>query len=51
MFQTYMRLKKLLVAVFPLDRDMYRTVKGMFIEGVLSAYRLGQQSQETAEFE
>ena len=50
-FQSYMRLKKLLVAVFPLDRDMYRTVKGMFIEGVLSAYRLGQQSQETAEFE
>ena len=35
----YKRLKIMLADAFPDDRDMYRELKGLFIEGVLSAYR------------
>ena len=35
----YKRLKILLADTFPDDREMYRELKGLFIEGVLSAYR------------
>ena len=35
----YKRLKVLLADAFPDDREMYRELKGLFIEGVLSAYR------------
>ena len=35
----YKRLKSLLADAFPDDREMYRELKGLFIEGVLSAYR------------
>ena len=35
----YARLKVLLSDVLPDDRVMYREIKGLFIEGVLSAYR------------
>ena len=35
----YKRLKILLADAFPDDREMYRELKGLFIEGVLSAYR------------
>ena len=35
----YKRLKTLLADVFPDDRQMYSALKGLFIEGVLSAYR------------
>lgn len=43
-FYSYMRLKKALSIMFPLDRDEYRSVKGMFIDGVMSAYRLGERT-------
>lgn len=43
-FYSYMRLKKALSVVFPLDRDEYRSVKGMYIDGVLNAYRLGERT-------
>lgn len=43
-FYSYMRLKKALSIVFPLDRDEYRSVKGMYIDGVLNAYRLGERT-------
>ena len=43
-FYSYMRLKKALSVVFPLDRDEYRSVKGMYIDGVLNADRLGEQT-------
>lgn len=42
MFSSYMRLKRALSVLFPLDRDEYRSVKGMYIDGVLNAYRLGE---------
>lgn len=35
----YIRMKLLLADTFPEDREMYRELKGLFIEGVLSAYR------------
>ncbi len=35
----YIRMKRLLAESFPEDREMYRELKGLFIEGVLSAYR------------
>ena len=35
----YKRLKSLLADAFPDDREMYRELKGLFIEGMLSAYR------------
>ena len=40
----YMQLKRQLAEMFPHDRDVYRTVKGRFVEGVLSAYRLGEKT-------
>ena len=43
-FYSYKRLKKALSIVFPLDRDEYRSVKGMYIDGVLNAYRLGERT-------
>ena len=43
-FYSYMRLKQVLSVVFPLDRDEYRSVKGMYIDGVLNAYRLGERT-------
>ena len=36
----YIQTKVLLADVFPDDRNMYRELKGLFIEGVLSAYRM-----------
>lgn len=38
-WRKYKRLKILLADAFPDDREMYRELKGLFIEGVLSAYR------------
>ena len=35
----YKRLKIMLADAFPDDREMYRELKGLFIESVLSAYR------------
>ena len=35
----YICMKLLLADTFPEDREMYREMKGLFIEGVLSAYR------------
>ena len=35
----YKRLKILLADAFPDDREIYRELKGLFIEGMLSAYR------------
>ena len=43
-FREYMQLKQQLAEMFPQDRDAYRTVKGRFVESVLSAYRLGEKS-------
>ncbi len=43
-FSSYMRLKRALSVLFPLDRDEYRSVKGMYIDGVLNAYRLGERT-------
>lgn len=43
-FQEYMLLKTMLAGMFPQERDTYRTVKGRFVEGVLSAYRLGEKT-------
>ena len=43
-FHEYMQLKRQLAEMFPHDRDVYRTVKGRFVEGVLSAYRLGEKT-------
>ena len=44
MFSSYMRLKRALSVLFPLDRDEYRSIKGMYIDGVLNAYRLGERT-------
>ena len=41
-FQGYYKLKTSLAALFPDNRLMYRELKGTFIDGVLSAYRAGQ---------
>ena len=35
----YKRLKILLADAFPDDREIYGELKGLFIEGMLSAYR------------
>ena len=43
-FYSYMCLKKALASLFPLDRDVYRNMKSMFIDGVLNAYRLGERA-------
>ena len=43
----YARLKTLLWDLFPDDRATYSALKGLFIEGVLSAYR--QASGENTE--
>ena len=43
-FSQYMHLKQMLAAAFPLDRNIYRSVKSTFVEGVLSAYRLGEKN-------
>ena len=43
-FFSYMRLKRALSVMFPLDRDEYRSVKSMYIDGVLNAYRLGERT-------
>ena len=48
-FSQYVRLKQSLASVFPLDRDLYRATKGLFIDGVLSAYRLGRTHAESCE--
>ena len=42
-FASYMHLKLALSSLFPLDRDEYRSVKGIYIDGVLNAYRLGER--------
>ena len=44
----YIRMKLLLADMFPEDREMYRALKGLFIEGVLSAYRqaAGEEHKE-----
>ena len=39
-FSEYFGLKTLLADAFPDDRNLYRAVKGKFVEGVLSAYRM-----------
>ena len=39
-FSEYYSLKTLLAAVFQDDRNLYRAVKGKFVEAVLSAYRM-----------
>ena len=38
----YIRIKKALAGIFPNDREMYRELKGLYIEAVLSAYRQAQ---------
>lgn len=38
--QRYADAKLLLESLFPEDRSMYRKLKGLFVEGVLSGYRL-----------
>ena len=43
-FYTYMKLKEALAILCPLDRDVYRAVKGRYVEGVLAAYRLGEKT-------
>lgn len=43
-FHSYVGLKKALITLYPMDRIMYRTIKGMFIDSVLSAYRLGRDN-------
>ena len=40
-FEKYRDLKAELACIFPDNRGMYRSIKGMFIDGVLSAYRQG----------
>lgn len=47
----YVRTKVLLADVFSEDRIMYRELKGLFIEGVLSAYRMAMASHEGSETE
>ena len=42
-FRNYVSIKKTLAELFPNDREMYRDVKGLFVEGVLSSYRLGER--------
>ena len=44
----YICMKLLLADTFPEDREMYREMKGLFIEGVLSAYRqaAGEEHKE-----
>ena len=37
--QRYSYAKHLLEDLFPDDRNMYRELKGLFVEGVLSGYR------------
>ena len=39
-FWGYYKLKTMLASQFPDDRAMYRELKGIYIEGVLSAYRM-----------
>ena len=39
--QNYMKWKEILASLFPDDRNAYREIKGLFIESVLAAYRLG----------
>ena len=42
----YLQTKLLLADEFPNDREMYRVVKGLYIEGVLSAYRQANTDAE-----
>ena len=39
----YIRVKQMAAARYPDDRSMYREMKGLYIEGVLAAYRHGQR--------
>ncbi len=41
-FSNYYMLKTELAALFPDNRMMYRKIKGMYIESVLSAYRMAK---------
>ena len=41
-FSGYYMLKTELAAIFPDDRVMYREMKGLYIESVLSAYRMAK---------
>ena len=44
--QKYAYTKHLLEYEFPEDRDMYRELKGLFVQGVLSGYRLAIDESE-----
>lgn len=44
-FSNYYMLKTELAALFPDNRMMYRRIKGMYIESVLSAYRMAKMSE------
>ena len=44
--QRYADAKLLLESLFPEDRSIYRELKGLFIEGVLSGYRLALGGQQ-----
>ena len=45
----YRYTKHMLEGIFPDDRDMYRTVKGFFIEGVLAGYRQALSERKGSE--
>ena len=38
-FRNYVSIKHLLAGMFPENRNLYRSLKGLYVEGVLSAYR------------
>ena len=44
--QRYADTKRLLESLFPKDRSIYRELKGLFVEGVLSGYRLALGGQQ-----
>ena len=48
---SYRQLKKTLASQFPLDRNMYRLAKGTYVDGVLSAYRLGERAAAGTDFD
>ena len=48
-WRRYYSLKMMLADTFPEDRLMYRDIKGLFIEAVLSAYRQAAGEDEEEE--
>ena len=45
-FLSYTQLKKTLTDMFPEDQEAYCSVKGMYTDGVLHAYRLGERDAD-----